>query len=181
MPPSQASAAREGDVGSGRPLDGFAHDARLLSPEAFEERHGGAFLLLASVRPRAGQDSYSTQLELVGDDEGAERTGALSTLVYPLRSSVHVVTLGRAPDNDVVIPDRSVSRRHAFLKRGPQGGFQMLDAGSSNGTTINGASVLAKGSGPPSPLRSGDTVKLGGLEFTFVDAGAFQQFAATGR
>jgi pSer/pThr/pTyr-binding forkhead associated (FHA) protein len=94
---------------------------------------------------------------------------------------VHLVSVGRAPDNDVVIPDRSISRRHAFVKRGAQGGFQMLDAGSSNGTTINGATVYAKGAGPPSTLASGDTVKLGGLEFTFVDAAGFQKFAASGR
>jgi hypothetical protein len=181
VPPSRATAAREGDVGSGRLLHEFTPDARSLGTEGFEARHGSAFLLLAAVRPRSAQNSYSTHLELMGDEEAGEKTGTLATLVYPLRSSVHLVSVGRAPDNDVVIPDRSISRRHAFVKRGAQGGFQMLDAGSSNGTTINGATVYAKGAGPPSTLASGDTVKLGGLEFTFVDAAGFQKFAASGR
>jgi hypothetical protein len=169
---------REGDVGSGRPLEGYTGDARQLAPADFETRHGHAFLLLTSLRPRSPQGTYSTQLELLGDSAPGEDTSGLSTLVYALHSAVHIVSVGRAPDNDVVIPDRSISRRHAFLKRGPQGGYLVLDAGSSNGTLVNGRSVLAKGSGPPSPIGPGDTLRLGRLEFTFVGASGLQEFAA---
>jgi hypothetical protein len=166
------------DAGSGRPLEAFRELARSLSPEEFEARFGSAFLLLASVQPRSQKDTYSTHLELLGDSDPSEHTGSLSTLVYPLRSAVHIVTLGRGAENDVVVPDRSISRRHAFLKRGAHGGFLMLDAGSSNGTMINGRTVLTKGSGSPSPVAAGDTVRLGRLEFTFVSAAGLQEYAA---
>ena len=95
------------------------------------------------------------------------------------RSASHLITLGRAPDNDVVVPDRSISRRHAFLKRGADGGFLILDAGSSNGTTVNGASVMVRGAGQPTRVRAGDTVRLGGLEFTFADAKGLREFAGS--
>jgi pSer/pThr/pTyr-binding forkhead associated (FHA) protein len=176
-PPSAQAA----DLGSAVPLESLRDDARSLSPADFEARHGAAFLLLSAVRPQAPQNTFSTHLELLGDDETSERTGALSTLVYPLRSDVHIVTVGRAPDNDVVIPDRSISRRHAFLKRGPDGGYLVLDAGSSNGTTVNGASVLVKGAGPPTAVRPGDTLRVGALEFTFAHAAGLQEFAAKQR
>jgi pSer/pThr/pTyr-binding forkhead associated (FHA) protein len=77
----------------------------------------------------------------------------------------------------VVIPDLSVSRFHAFMKRSASGTFLVQDAGSTNGTTVNGASVLARGSGPPTEIKAGDNVRVGQLEFTFVDAVGLRAFA----
>jgi pSer/pThr/pTyr-binding forkhead associated (FHA) protein len=65
---------------------------------------------------------------------------------------------------------------HAMLKRGEDGVFLILDAGSSNGTTVNGISVLARGQGPPSQLKPGDNVRLGRVECTFIDAAALRDF-----
>ncbi len=63
--------------------------------------------------------------------------------------------IGRIEGNDLVIPEPSVSRRHARLIR--QGGQVLLeDLGSSNGTFINGQRLSA-----PFPLKSGDTFTLG--------------------
>jgi hypothetical protein len=171
-----SSAGRDsGNLGSGLPLEGFGADARSLTPDVFEERHGNAFLLLTAVGPRSPRDTFSTHLELEGQDEG--NTGALSTLVYALRSSIHIVTLGRARDNDVVVTDRSISRHHALMKRREDGGFLLLDAGSSNGTSVNGTNVLTKGAGPPTPLAPGDTLRLGRLEFTFTHAAGLRELA----
>jgi hypothetical protein len=174
------SAGRDpGNLGSGLPIERFGADARSLSPDAFEERHGNAFLLLTAVGPRSPRDTFSTHLELEGQHEG--NTGALSTLVYALRSSIHIVTLGRARDNDVVVTDRSISRRHALMKRREDGGFLVLDAGSSNGTSVNGTNVLTQGAGPPTPLAPGDTLRLGRLEFTFAHAAGLRELAGRQR
>jgi hypothetical protein len=165
-------------AGSGVPLEALRDDARGLSAQEFAARHGEAFLLLSAIVPRVSKDTFSTHLALLGEEDG--QTGALSTWVYPLRSSVHVVTLGRAHDCDVVIPDRSVSRRHALIKR-DEGRFLVLDAGSSNGTSINGRNVLTRGAGPPSPLVPGDTLRVGSLEFTFAPAAAVREMVQARR
>ena len=166
-----------GSAGSGRPIEAYRDDARNLTKEDFARRHGNAFLLLSAVRPRTGQDTFSTHLALLDEEEG--HTGALATWVYALRSSVHIVTLGRARESDVMIPDRSVSRRHALLKRDGDGDrFLVLDAGSSNGTSINGRNVLTRFAGPPTPLGPGDTLRVGSLEFTFAHAAALREMAA---
>jgi hypothetical protein len=158
-------------------LEAFFEDAQNLSADEFESRHGSGFLLLTATRISNPKDSYSTDVQLLTDEEdGSARTGNLSTLVFALRSDVHIVTLGRASSNDVVIPDPSVSRKHALAKRGEDGVFLMRDAGSSNGTTVNGRSALARGHGPPSELKNGDNVQLGRVACTFVDAAALQQF-----
>jgi len=42
-------------------------------------------------------------------------------------------TLGRGPDNDVVLPDASVSRTHARIEALEEGGFRLVDLESRNG------------------------------------------------
>jgi hypothetical protein len=155
-------------------------DAQRLAPAEFEARRGSAFLLLTATRVAQPRGPAATEVYLLGDDDPSAHTADLSVLVYPVRqregAAGHLVTIGRAPENDVVIPDRSVSRFHAFLKR-EGGGYRLQDAGSTNGTEVNCAPVAAKGHGPPSALKPGDTVRFGQLDFTFVDAAGLRAFA----
>jgi ribosomal protein L27 len=173
------TGGRRGGFGSAQPLEAFFEDAQSLSPEEFESRHGSGFLLLTATKSSSPKDTYSTDVQLLidgEDDSGSAHTGSLSTLVLPVRSAVHIVTLGRASDNDVVVPDSSVSRMHAVMKRNDDGVFLILDAGSSNGTTVNGNSVLVRGHGPPTQVKPGDNVRLGRVECTFTNATALRDY-----
>ena len=167
--------------GSGLLLKDFSSDARNLSPADFEERYGSAFLLLTAAELREPAGPAMTEVALVGFDEaGSERTADLALLAYPVvrseRSVGHLVTVGRTSNNDVVIPDLSVSRFHAFMKPVGDGRFQIQDANSTNGTTVNGASVPAQGHGPAVELKSGDNVRLGQVELSFLSAEALREF-----
>ncbi|MBF5045560.1 FHA domain-containing protein [Aggregicoccus sp. 17bor-14] len=75
------------------------------------------------------------------------------------------VVVGRAVDNPVAIPDSSVSRKHALLRR-VGGGWAVSDLGSGNGTLVNGEPVEEE-----RPLASGDTLTLGDSELRFEDGG----------
>jgi pSer/pThr/pTyr-binding forkhead associated (FHA) protein len=65
------------------------------------------------------------------------------------------VTLGRAPDCDVVLDDRGASRRHARIERAADGGWLLVDLGSKNGTRVNGVAIRS------ARLREGDRIELG--------------------
>ena len=85
--------------------------------------------------------------------------GAQGGRLYPL---IHnTILLGRGDDADILIPDPSVSARHARLINGSQG-FEVEDLGSTNGTFVGGRRVVR------TRLRSGDRIVFGQVEFKFL-------------
>ena len=70
-------------------------------------------------------------------------------------------TIGRDTGCDMVLPDPTVSRWHAGLRRGDNG-WLLDDLGSTNGTTLNGWRVRAW-----VPVRDGDLVSFGAATFVF--------------
>lgn len=73
------------------------------------------------------------------------------------------VTIGRAPDNDLVLQDPSVSRKHAVI--GPhEGSLRLMDLGSTHGTVHMGFPVNAGAEGARI-LTNGDEFKVGDALF----------------
>lgn len=71
-------------------------------------------------------------------------------------------TIGRNEDNNLVIPDRWISRNHALLQYMENGEFFLIDLGSRNGSFINGRRVSV-----PVTLRNGDRLTFGQTELDF--------------
>ena len=132
------------------------------------------------VRLRLG-DAMGDTIEVEALDELREvATGPPSQAVTQLGrlSGVHRlvatrVRIGRDPDNDLVLEDLQVSRRHAeLLGTGEQ--WELRDLGSHNGTYVNGRSVAS------AVLSPGDVIGIGAhvLRFTgdrlddYLDQGA---------
>ncbi|MBN8418374.1 MAG: FHA domain-containing protein [Verrucomicrobia bacterium] len=81
-----------------------------------------------------------------------------TTLVHKLESDV--VTIGRHPDNNVVLTCPSSSGRHAVIKAS-EGAVYVQDLGSSNGTRVNGAEI------EEALLKDGDRVGFGDVQSVF--------------
>ena len=80
------------------------------------------------------------------------------------------VSRGIEPEIDLRRParDPGVSRLHAKLVPGPDGGWTVVDLGTENGITVNGHDVP---SGNSVPLRPGDRIHLGAwTRITFTRA-----------
>jgi pSer/pThr/pTyr-binding forkhead associated (FHA) protein len=71
-----------------------------------------------------------------------------------------VTTAGRHPDADIFLDDVTVSRRHAEFRRVGRG-FEVVDAGSLNGTYVNHDRV------DQVALRNGSEVQIGKFRLTF--------------
>src|SRR5215475_2407349 len=83
-----------------------------------------------------------------------------------------VLRIGRAPDNDIVVSDLSVSRYHAELRR-TASGYQIVDLDSHNGTFVNGQQIGS------APLTEGDIVGIGPSTFR-LSGTELQEFVDTG-
>jgi uncharacterized RDD family membrane protein YckC len=71
-----------------------------------------------------------------------------------------LLSIGRDPSNDLVLPDAMVSRRHAVIEyRGSQ--YYLRDCNSSNGSLVNGDRVSERS------LRDGDLVAIGTARLLF--------------
>lgn len=93
------------------------------------------------------------------------------TSVRPLPA--RTIRIGRAPENDLVLDDLVVSRHHAELRALPDGGYEITDLGSHNGTFLNGGSVTT------APVRPGDVIGIGHSAFCLV-GDELQEYVDTG-
>lgn len=71
-----------------------------------------------------------------------------------------IMTIGRAANNDIIIPEQTVSSKHATITI-QKGSFFLNDLGSTNGTFVNGTRIESK------MLKSGDLIKLGAAQCKF--------------
>jgi type VI secretion system protein ImpI len=88
-------------------------------------------------------------------------------------------TIGRAPDNDWVLPDdkRFISSRHALIDF-QAGAYYLVDT-SRNGVFINGSDT-AVGRGHPQRLFDGDRLRLGEYEVAVEVTAGDEQIADDG-
>ena len=85
--------------------------------------------------------------------------GPYDARIYPVIGDLMV---GRAAENQLVLDDPSLSRKHARM-RGMGRRLEVEDLGSSNGTFVNGRKVGRATAGP------GDTIRFGELSFRIED------------
>lgn len=154
-------------------------------------RHGTAATRAAKAATKKGRKGAQGSAPVAGPSERTA-TGPMFSLSIPPargRATVHVVPhkaeaiIGRDQRCDVVVPERSISKRHARLlleatrvagvrarrgKQQPQ--LQVVDLGSSNGVAVNGRKLKKHGHGT---LVSGDVLDLGDVSLLVLDAVEF--------
>lgn len=81
--------------------------------------------------------------------------------VYPLKVGVN--TIGRLPDNDVVVHVPYISRRHCAILVHAGSRCELHDIASKNGTYLNGTRLAG-----PTKLHNGDQIRICDREFRFL-------------
>jgi FHA domain-containing protein len=142
-------------------LGEFGIQAQLLAPPEEEQEAEGP----GTPAPSAGDFGhtmvYSPSRDARRVEAAQDRRQAL--LVGGGRRNVlsgSRVVIGRSREADIVLQDPNVSRRHAELRR-EDGGWQIVDLGSTNGIKVNGRRVDHQ------PLGAGDQITIGVTDLTF--------------
>ncbi len=129
----------------------YRHDLRDVLADLPSRRRLGAAVQDYWQRGRA---------TLAGLSTGASRPASARLLVFP-SGGQRRFTIGRDAGCDMVLPDPTISRWHAGLRR-EASGWMLDDLGSTNGTRLNGWRVRAW-----VPVRDGDLVSFGAASFVF--------------
>jgi len=117
------------------------------------------------------RDGQTQRLERQGGTDGWARfcdryTAKLVVVVGPEAGSEFALdndrlTLGRGPGVNVVLPDPAISRQHAAVEY-VDGGFRVMDLGSTNGVRVDGELVQA------ATLDHGQRFEIGDRELLLV-------------
>ena len=81
--------------------------------------------------------------------------------VYTVPLLKNSIGIGRSKDNDIVLPDQTVSRNHARIMETEEGHL-LTDLGSFNGTKVNEESIQS------TLLKHNDRIKLGLVKLIFL-------------
>ncbi len=93
-----------------------------------------------------------------------ERTVCLKTADGATIELGAALSIGRTPNNDHVVEEEMVSRRHAVIHREEDDKCWIADYGSRNGTFVNARRITQ-----PTTLSHGDLISVGSCVLTFID------------
>ena len=153
------------------PIGGYLARARSATPAEFVSHSDAAFLL---KRPRP------TLLQLPAPSIITYETRLTTAEVDPYAAEWQVapikkregnpfpdrISIGRAPNCDIVIRLPSISKVHAHIVIA-DGLYSLVDNGAANSTFVNRTKLQNK---VAVPVRFGDKITLGPVDFEFVDA-----------
>ena len=167
----------------GVPIQDYFPEVENATLEWFEQNHGYGFLLGPLSLVQQPQQPQSTlDIDSVESDLRIFFRKRIDYLVFPViqtgRSPFSFVAVGRTKNNDIVVPDVSVSKFHAFFKPGRKRQFSLQDASSKNGTFLDDKPVPAKGQAKPLPVESGSRVRFGSIAFMFLSSVDFYTFVS---
>jgi hypothetical protein len=110
-----------------------------------------------------GTEPSATFIHNAGTPPAIPDTGCWLTdreFTYPLKVGLN--TLGRSSDNDLVVEELFISRRHCAVLVHHDGSCVLHDMSSKNGTYLNGKRIAA-----PTPLHTGDEIRICNRQFVF--------------
>src|SRR5579863_257396 len=94
--------------------------------------------------------------------------------IRPINLEAPVITVGRYPDNMVVLNHPLVSSHHARLERGHNGSYRIVDLGSTNHIYVNAQRIRAQ------ELSPDDLIDIGPFRLIYTGTQLIQQYEGYG-
>jgi len=145
----------------------YKQELQRLGPAAFQHVHFQPVLVTLGMAGEIDQHASLGGTSVVNITDGTfsctRLTGRVFPVVKPHNSMRGPISVGRTSDNDIAIPEYSVSKRHCIIAK-VDNEFRLTDMGSTNGTIVDGMPLLPQ---KPRRIKGGETISLGRLMLVF--------------
>jgi hypothetical protein len=145
----------------------YKEELQRLGPAGFQRAYFQPVLVTLGMAGEINPMASSGGTSVVNLNDGTfactRLTGRVFLVVKPHNSMHGPISVGRTSENDIAIPEYSVSKRHCIIAR-VDGEYRLTDMGSTNGTIVDGMPLVPQ---KPRRLRGGETVSLGRLLLVF--------------
>jgi hypothetical protein len=158
-------------------LRDYQEELRRVGDVVFKQRHRSPVLIVVGKAAELVGESKSADRTMIASRAaiGAQQV-ALLDRVFPVTKASHAprgpVQLGRSADNDVPMPEYSISKRQCQFHFEAEG-TKITDCGSTNGTIVGGNRLEP---GQSVLIQDGTKVSLGRFAFVFRSAAGFHAF-----
>ena len=149
-------------------------ELRRVGEVVFKSRYRAPMLVVVGKAGELSGANVGYDQTMVAKPNGSvEPEFALIDRVFVVTKAPHAprgpVGLGRSGENDIVIPEYSLSKRHCFFEFEPAG-TKITDCGSTNGTIVGDLRI---GSGESAKVGDGTRIAMGRFAFVFHTAAGF--------
>ncbi len=138
-------------------------------------RHG--FLVLVDIGDSDRVDAFQTMMGGAFHDAAdplSQDPRVLALLKLGELQPYAKITIGRTPNNDIVLLSPAISKFHGYFRVTRGLTYELVDAGSTNGTLVNGQPLEPNA---PCPLTGEETLTFGGaFEGTYRTPASMWQY-----
>lgn len=99
-------------------------------------------------------DQHGTLVTLTYNDGTGAQPQEILPEMQPIPLTGNTLTIGRTPDNTIVLNHPQVSAHHAVIEK-VEGGYRITDNNSTNHVYVNGQRITNQ------PIRTGDEIRIG--------------------
>ncbi len=158
-------------------LKDYQAELRKVGDVVFKSRHRSPVLIVVGKAAELVGESNSVDKTMVASPAPDGRHAvALLNRVFHVTKAPHAprgpVRLGRSGENDIPIPEYSISKNQCYFEFEPEG-VKITDCGSTNGTIVGDKPIAPA---EPTLIQDGARIALGRFAFEFRTALGFHAY-----
>jgi hypothetical protein len=157
-------------------LADFEAEYLRLGPQAFVRAFPSPVFVVAGIAGALGDNSSKSGTMVATSVSAMMQASALDGRVFSVvrgkSAGPGPVSIGRTADNDVAIPEYTISTHHCLLAM-VDGEYRLTDMGATNGTRVDGNPLAPR---KPCRLKGGETVVLGRFSLLFHVPRGFAEY-----